>query len=242
MLDNVPDTVLAAVPARGASKRLGATQGCHSWPSWPTTRPKPRCAAGSSTPWKASRSARDNPARHQASGQGADARALVVDISGVANPMDELDNLARVCTPDVKVLVIGEDSDVGLYRELVRNMGVAEYVHKPLTRDHVTRLFVPQIAGVTMDASASRGGSVIAVCGARGGVGHHRGGQPGAAARRCYARACRIARPASAAGHHGADARREAGRRAADCTRTAGARGRPVPRPRLQWKSTSGCV
>ena len=34
-------------------------------------------------------------------------RALVVDIAGVANPMDELDNLARVCTPDVKVLVIG---------------------------------------------------------------------------------------------------------------------------------------
>ena len=98
-------------------------------------------------------------------------RALVVDIAHVANPMDELENLARVCTPDVKVLVIGDDIDVGFYRELVRNMGVAEYVHKPLTRDHVTRLFVPQIAGVTMDASASRGGSVIAVCGARGGVG-----------------------------------------------------------------------
>jgi pilus assembly protein CpaE len=40
-----------------------------------------------------------------------------------------------------------------------------------VTRETVTRLFVPQIAGVTMDASASRGGSVIAVCGARGGVG-----------------------------------------------------------------------
>ena len=49
---------------------------------------------------------------------------------------------------------IGDEIDVGLYRELVRNMGVAEYVHKPLTRDQVTRLFVPQIAGVTMDASA----------------------------------------------------------------------------------------
>ena len=98
-------------------------------------------------------------------------RALVVDIARVANPLDELDNLARVCTPDVRVLVIGEDADIGLYRELVRNMGVAEYVHKPLTRDHVARLFVPQIAGVTMDASAARGGSVIAVCGARGGVG-----------------------------------------------------------------------
>ena len=98
-------------------------------------------------------------------------RALVVDIARVPNPLDELDNLSRVCTPDVRVLVIGDDSDVGLYRELVRNMGVAEYVHKPLTRDHVTRLLVPQIAGVTMDANAARGGTVIAVCGARGGVG-----------------------------------------------------------------------
>ncbi len=98
-------------------------------------------------------------------------RALLVDITHVANPLDALDNLARVCTPDVRVLVVGEEIDIGFYRELVRNMGVAEYIHKPLTRDNVARLFVPQIAGVAMDASASRGGSVIAVCGARGGVG-----------------------------------------------------------------------
>ena len=103
----------------------------------------------------------------------------------MANPLEELDNLARVCTPDVKVLVVGEEIDVSFYRDLVRNMGVAEYMHKPLTRDNVTRLFVPQIAGVAMDASASRGGSVIAVCGARGGCRHdHRGGQSGAATHR----------------------------------------------------------
>jgi pilus assembly protein CpaE len=98
-------------------------------------------------------------------------RVLVVDIAGVANPLDELNNLARVCTPDVKVLVIGENADVGFYRELVRNMGVAEYLYKPVTRDHVTRIFLPQIAGVALDVGASQGGSVIAVCGARGGVG-----------------------------------------------------------------------
>jgi pilus assembly protein CpaE len=98
-------------------------------------------------------------------------RALVVDISGVPNPNYELDNLAAVCAPDVRVLVVGEDRDVGFYRELVRNMGVTEYLHKPLTRDHVGRLFVPQIAGVTIDAATARGGSVVAVCGARGGVG-----------------------------------------------------------------------
>jgi pilus assembly protein CpaE len=98
-------------------------------------------------------------------------RVLVVDITDVASPLDELKNLAYVCTPDVKVLVIGTESGIAFYRNLVRNMGVAEYVHKPLTRDNVSRLFVPQIAGVTMDPSASQGGNVIAVCGARGGVG-----------------------------------------------------------------------
>jgi pilus assembly protein CpaE len=67
--------------------------------------------------------------------------------------------------------VIGEENTVGFYREMVRNMGVAEYLYKPLTRDGVSRLFVPQIAGATLDAGASRTGTVIAVCGARGGVG-----------------------------------------------------------------------
>src|SRR4051812_42894728 len=39
-------------------------------------------------------------------------RVLVVDIDKVANPLYELDNLARVCTPDVKVLVVGEEIEV----------------------------------------------------------------------------------------------------------------------------------
>jgi pilus assembly protein CpaE len=76
-----------------------------------------------------------------------------------------------VCTPDVKVLVIGDEINVSFYRDLIHTMGVAEYMHKPVTRENVTRLFVPQIAGAATDAGASRGGSVIAVCGARGGVG-----------------------------------------------------------------------
>jgi pilus assembly protein CpaE len=98
-------------------------------------------------------------------------RTLIVDISGVANPLYELDKLAHVCTPDVSVLVIGVHNDLSLYRQLIREVGVAEYVHKPLTRDRVARLLVPQIAGVTVDTNVSRGGSVIAVSGARGGVG-----------------------------------------------------------------------
>jgi pilus assembly protein CpaE len=98
-------------------------------------------------------------------------RVLVVDISGVAHPLDELDRLARICTPDVRMLVIGEETGVGFYRDMVRNLGVAEYLYKPLTRDNVTRLFGPLLAGATMEAGTSRAGTVIAVCGARGGVG-----------------------------------------------------------------------
>jgi len=98
-------------------------------------------------------------------------RALIVDISGVENPLYELDNLAGVCSPDVTVLVLGEGGDISFYRELVRNLGVAEYLHKPLTREHVGRMFAPHIGGVAADSRAPRGGSVIAVCGARGGVG-----------------------------------------------------------------------
>jgi pilus assembly protein CpaE len=98
-------------------------------------------------------------------------RALVVDITGVPNPLTELDNLSAVCAPDVRVLVLGDVNEVGLYRHLVRNIGVAEYVHKPLTRDQVARLFAPHISGITPEAAVASGGSVIAVCGARGGAG-----------------------------------------------------------------------
>lgn len=110
-----------------------------------------------------------NAIRHLA--KQATPRALVVDISGVANPLNELEELAGVCTPDVIVLVVGEYNEVGLYRRLVRTMGVAEYIHKPLTRDRVVRHFVPHVMGVQPDNSVSHNGSVIAVCGARGGVG-----------------------------------------------------------------------
>ena len=98
-------------------------------------------------------------------------RCLVVDISNIANPREELDRLARVCKPDVRVMVVGEEIDLDFYRDIVRLMGVAEYVHKPVTRDIVARLFVPQFTGTSVDASALRGGNVVAVCSARGGVG-----------------------------------------------------------------------
>lgn len=98
---------------------------------------------------------------------------LLVDISGIEDPVGALVALAAVCTPDVRVLVIGEQAGIGFYRQLTRELGVTEYLHKPLTRDMVAKMFGPQFAGETSAAESDtgQGGKVIAVCGVRGGVG-----------------------------------------------------------------------
>lgn len=97
-------------------------------------------------------------------------RVLIVDISGIEDPFGALDDLASVCTPDVRVLVVGERTEIGFYRDITRNVGVHEYLHKPLTRDTVARLFAPHVQGGG-DGGLDRGGQVTAVCGVHGGVG-----------------------------------------------------------------------
>lgn len=98
-------------------------------------------------------------------------QAMIVDISGVENPLAALDDLARVCPPDVRVFVIGEDTDINFYRLLVRDLGVSEYLTKPVTRDAVLRLLLPHLEGPAARPHDPRGGDLVAVCGARGGVG-----------------------------------------------------------------------
>ncbi|MBR0680619.1 pilus assembly protein CpaE [Roseomonas eburnea] len=97
-------------------------------------------------------------------------RVLIVDISGIDDPFAALDDLASVCTPDVRVLVVGERTEIGFYRDITRNVGVHEYLHKPLTRDNVARLFAPHVQG-SGDIGQDRGGQVTVVCGVHGGVG-----------------------------------------------------------------------
>ncbi len=98
-------------------------------------------------------------------------QVLLVAVSGVSDPLAALDNLADVCEPDVKVLAIGDRTDMGFYREITRGLGVVEYLYKPLTRDNVTRLFMPFVKGRAPGATARGGGRVVAVCGAHGGAG-----------------------------------------------------------------------
>jgi len=101
------------------------------------------------------------------------AHAAIVDVSGLPEAPQVLEMLARLCPPDLKMLVIGDKTEIGFYRMLISELGVAEYMHKPLTRDGVQRVLVPHLSqrSVADPASPGRGGHVVAVTGARGGVG-----------------------------------------------------------------------
>ncbi len=95
----------------------------------------------------------------------------IVDVSGLDDPLTSLDELARVCPPDIKMLVIGDSGEIGFYRQLVQERGVTDYLHKPITRDSVQRLLLPHLTDAAATPSGGRGGHVVVVCGARGGVG-----------------------------------------------------------------------
>lgn len=105
--------------------------------------------------------------------KGATPRALVVDISGLDQPLTALEELAQVVEPDVRVLVVGDRQDAAFYRQLTRGLGVLEYLYKPLAHEMVARHFGPVVRGASTAGPDVflRGGRVIAVAGARGGVG-----------------------------------------------------------------------
>ncbi len=96
---------------------------------------------------------------------------LIVDVSGEEQPLHALGELSDVVEPGVRVLVIGDTDDVDFYRHITRGMGVMEYIFKPVTREAVARHFAPLITRKTVGQDVARGGRVIAVLGARGGVG-----------------------------------------------------------------------
>jgi pilus assembly protein CpaE len=77
-----------------------------------------------------------------------------------------LDELATVCDAGTRVVVIGSKSDAAPYRELVRR-GVNDYVIGPVETIDVVR----SICGLFSASEAVTVGRIIAVVGAKGGVG-----------------------------------------------------------------------
>jgi len=79
---------------------------------------------------------------------------------------DQLEELASVCDPDTKVIIIGATNDIALYRELMKR-GVSEYLVPPMTPLHLIR----SISDLFLDPDQPFAGKTIAFIGAKGGVG-----------------------------------------------------------------------
>ena len=77
-----------------------------------------------------------------------------------------LDMLAEVCDPGTRVVVIGRINDVSFYRELTKR-GVSEYLIAPVNTLDVVRA----VCGLFSQPDVKPVGRVIAVVGAKGGVG-----------------------------------------------------------------------
>lgn len=80
--------------------------------------------------------------------------------------LERLEGLAEYCDPTTKVIIIGRSNDILLYRELI-SQGVSDYLVAPLP---VLRI-VESISTLYASNGGKRVGRVIAVTGAKGGVG-----------------------------------------------------------------------
>ncbi len=80
--------------------------------------------------------------------------------------LDALDQLAEVCDSGTRVMVVGRINDVTLYRELTRR-GVSDYLIAPVATLDVVRA----VCGLFVAPDAKPVGRILAVIGAKGGVG-----------------------------------------------------------------------
>jgi pilus assembly protein CpaE len=91
---------------------------------------------------------------------------VLIETEGRNDILAGLDQLAGVCDAGTRVVVIGKMNDVQLYRELVRR-GVSDYVLAPVGAIDVVRA----ICNLFSTPEAKPVGRIVAITGAKGGVG-----------------------------------------------------------------------
>jgi len=91
---------------------------------------------------------------------------IIIETEDRSDILAGLDQLATVCDAGTRVVVIGNENDEAPYRELVRR-GVSDYVIGPVDTLDVVR----SICGLFSAAEEVAVGRMIAIVGAKGGVG-----------------------------------------------------------------------
>ncbi len=91
---------------------------------------------------------------------------LIESVERADDILAGLDHLSEVCDAGTRVIVVGRINDVSLYRELTKR-GISDYLIAPVGTLDVVRA----VCGLYSSADAKPVGRVIAVVGAKGGVG-----------------------------------------------------------------------
>lgn len=96
---------------------------------------------------------------------------LLVEVPSANEAKDLLDKLSEVCSPETKVIVIGTVNEYSFYCWLM-DIGISSYLLKPMNDQVLENAYLKSITHSAGAAGAVKvPGKVIAVIGARGGVG-----------------------------------------------------------------------
>ncbi|MGO1118277.1 cellulose synthase operon protein YhjQ/BcsQ [Rhodovibrionaceae bacterium A322] len=95
---------------------------------------------------------------------------IIADVSNLEMPVSLINELANVCEPGTHVVIVGDQESVGLFRELVQ-LGVTDYLVKPLPEDLLLRALHRAVGDEAARRRSQRAGRVISVYGTVGGVG-----------------------------------------------------------------------
>ena len=92
---------------------------------------------------------------------------IIIETNDISeNFIAQLGQLAGVCAPGTDAVIVGPMNDVHLYRNLV-GMGVRDYLVRPVAADDLVKV----IAKAITDKHGLTGSRLVAVMGAKGGVG-----------------------------------------------------------------------
>lgn len=103
---------------------------------------------------------------HYSAGAETPELLFVQSRDGIAVVKEQLEQLAGTVSPGTQVVVLGTIDSIEFYRQVIE-LGVGQYLLEPLTKDR----FITAITDVFGAESAVTRGRVIAVIGAKGGVG-----------------------------------------------------------------------
>ncbi|HEX9568059.1 MAG TPA: AAA family ATPase [Rhodospirillales bacterium] len=93
---------------------------------------------------------------------------LIVETNAQQDRMfEQLEALANVCDPDVKLILVGAQNDIELFRTLIRS-GVSDYLITPVTAESLKE----SVSKIFEGGGGGRLGRVIAFAGMTGGVGN----------------------------------------------------------------------